>query len=58
MKTISFTAVKNGKGYVSSRIVPANHSDSRSGSAWGFLIAGILALAAVGFVCIMLLGSR
>lgn len=58
MKSITFTAVKNGKGYVTSRIVPANHSDTSRGSAWGFVIAGILALAAAGFVCMMLLGSH
>ncbi len=58
MKTIAFKAVKNGKGYVTSTVVPANHSDARSGSAWGFVIAGVLAIATAAFVCLMLLGSR
>ncbi len=58
IKMITFKAIKNGRGYVLSPVVPANHSEARVGSAWGLVIAGGLVLITATFVCLMLLGSR
>jgi hypothetical protein len=58
MKTISFKAIKNGHGYITSTVVPANSSEARIGSAWGLVIAGGLVLITATFVCLLLLGSR
>lgn len=58
MKTVTFKAIKNGRGYITSTVVPANNSEARGGSPWGFVIAGGLVLITATFVCLMLLGSR
>jgi len=58
MKTITFKAIRNGRGYITSTVVPGNHSESRTGSAWGLVIAGGLVLITATLVCLMLLGSR
>jgi hypothetical protein len=54
MKSITFKAGKNGS--LHSALVPANRSEeARGDNTWGFVIAGAILLATVGFVCLLLL---
>jgi hypothetical protein len=58
MKSVTFKVTKNGKGYLNTVWVPANHSEeARSGGTWGFVIAGGLLLATASFVCLLLLAT-
>ncbi len=58
MKTITFKAIKNGRGYITSTVVPGNNSEARGENAWGLVIAGALVLITATLVCLLLLGSR
>lgn len=55
MKTISYTVVKEGRGYVNTLIVPENHSEAATGGAWGMVIAAGLLVVTATFVCLVLL---
>lgn len=58
MKTITFKAIKNGRGYITSTVVPSNNSEAKGENAWGLVIAGALVLITATLVCLLLLGSR
>lgn len=56
MKSITFKVTRNGRGYLNTLWVPANHSEEvRGTNTWGFVIAGGLLLATATFVCLLLL---
>jgi len=55
MKTISYTAAKDGRDYVSTMIVPEHHSEYTGGGPWGMVIAGGLLLVTATFICLLLL---
>jgi hypothetical protein len=56
MKSITFKVTRNGKGYLNTIWVPANHSEEARGTnSWGFVIAGALLLATATFICLLLL---
>jgi len=56
MKSITFKVTRNGKGYLNTAWVPANHSEEAHGTnTWGLVIAGGLLLATATFICLLLL---
>ena len=55
MKSINYTVVKDGRGYVNTLIVPENHSEAATGGAWGMVIAAGLLLVTATLVCLVLL---
>jgi hypothetical protein len=58
MKSISFKVTRNGRGYINTVLVPANHSEEApSANTWGFVIAGGLLLATATFICLLLLST-
>jgi len=57
MKSISFTVMKNGRGYVRTGLVPGNHSEARKADTWGMVIAGSLLLITATFICLLLLAA-
>jgi hypothetical protein len=58
MKSITFKVTRNGRGYLNTVWVPANHSEEARGShTWGFVIAGGLLLATATFICLLLLAK-
>jgi hypothetical protein len=58
MKSITFKVTRNGRGYLNTGWVPANHSEqAHGGNTWGFVIAGAILLATATFVCLLLLAA-
>jgi len=58
MKSITFKVTRNGRGYLNTIYVPANHSEeARGGGTWAFVIAGSLLLATATFICLLLLAT-
>ena len=58
MKSVPFKVTRNGRGYLNTVWVPANHSEqARSGGTWGFVIAGSLLVATATFICLLLLAK-
>ena len=58
MKSISFKVTRNGRGYINTILVPANHSEEApTHNTWGFVIAGALLLATATFICLLLLST-
>jgi hypothetical protein len=56
MKSVTFKVTRNGRGYLNTVWVPANHSEeARGASAWGMVIVGAVLLASAAFVCLLLL---
>jgi hypothetical protein len=56
MKSVTFKVTRNGRDYLNTMWVPANHSEEARGtSAWGIVIAGGVLLAMATFFCLLLL---
>lgn len=59
MKSVTFKVTRNGRGYLNTVWVPANHSEeARSTSAWGFVITGVVLAATAAFVYLLLLLAK
>jgi hypothetical protein len=57
MKAITFTAMKDGKGYVKTALVAGNRSEGQRADTWGMVIAGGLLLVTATFICLLLFGA-
>ena len=55
MKTVTFNAVKDGKGYVKPMLVPAHSREAKRTDKVGLAIAGGLLVITAAFVTMMLL---
>ena len=55
MKSMAFKVVRDGRDYLNTTWVPADHSEEvRPAGAWGFIIVGSALVAAATFVCLLL----
>jgi hypothetical protein len=57
MKSITFTVMKDGRGYLKTELVPANHTEAQKADTWGLVIAGSLLLMTATFICLLLLSA-
>ena len=55
MTAVNFKAIKDGHGYVTTELVPANHTEARGADKWGMVVAGSLLLLTASFVCLLIL---
>ncbi|MDB6022507.1 MAG: hypothetical protein JWQ04_2364 [Pedosphaera sp.] len=57
MIAITAKAMRHGRKMVTAVLVPANHTEASTSSAWGLVIAGGLLLAATTFICLLLFAA-